>query len=79
MIAEKDGSYTINCKKEEATMSLRNFGMVGKAYHSVSEAFKDADYANPIEMPEKAENDYLGVIFVCLLSVGFIVALFIHF
>jgi hypothetical protein len=60
-------------------MSTRNFGMVGKTYKSASEAFKDADYANPIEMPEKSENDYLGVIGVCLICVGFVVALFIHF
>lgn len=79
MIAEKDGSYTINCKEGEVTMSMRSFGMVGKAYKTASEAFKDADYANPIEMPEKAEKDYLGVIAVCLLSAGFIAALFIHF
>ena len=75
---EKDGSFTINCK-EGGTVSTRNFGMVGKAYRTASEAFKDADYANPIEMPEKAENGYLGVIFVCLISVAFVIGLFIHF
>ena len=76
---EKDGSLTINCNQGEITMSTRNFGMVGKAYRTASEAFKDADYANPIEMPEKSENGYLSVIFVCLISVAFVVALFIRF
>lgn len=79
MIAEKDGSYTINCKEGEVTMSMRSFGMIGKSYKTVSEAFKDADYANSIEMPLKAENDYLGIIAVCLVSAGFVAALFIHF
>lgn len=60
-------------------MSTRSFGMVGKSYRTTQEAFKDADYANPIEMPLKSENDYLGVIAVCLISAGFIAALFIHF
>ena len=78
MIAEKDGSFTINCKGE-VTMSMRSFGMVGKSYKTASEAFRDADYANPIEMPEKAEKDYLGVIAVCLITAGFVAALFIHF
>lgn len=76
---EKDGSYTINCNEGEVTMSMRSFGMVGKSYKTASEAFRDADYANPIEMPEKAEKDYLGVIAVCLVSTGFVAALFIHF
>lgn len=76
---EKDGSYTINCNEGEVTMSMRSFGMVGKSYKTASEAFRDADYANPIEMPEKAEKDYLVVIAVCLVSAGFVAALFIHF
>ena len=76
---EKDGSYTINCNEGEITMSTRSFGMVGKSYKTASEAFRDADYANPIEIPEKSDSDYLGVIAVCLLSAGFIAALFIHF
>jgi len=37
-------------------MSTRNFGMVGKAYKTASEAFKDADYATAIERP--AEGGY---------------------
>lgn len=60
-------------------MSTRNFGMVGKTYKSASEAFKDADYATAIEMPEKSENSYLGVIAVCLISMAFVAALFIRF
>ena len=79
MITEKDGSFTVNVNKGKVTMSTRSFGKVGKSYKTASEAFKDADYANPIEMPLKADNDYLGVILVCLLSAGFIAALFIHF
>ena len=76
---EKDGSLTINCNQGEITMSTRNFGMVGKAYRSQSEAFKDADYANPIDMPQKSEYDYVGPVLVCLISVAFVVALFIRF
>ena len=76
---EKDGSYTINCNQGEITMSTRSFGMVGKSYKTASEAFKDAEYANPIEMPEKADRDYLGVIAICLIAIGFFVALFIRF
>jgi hypothetical protein len=60
---EKDGSYTVNCKEGEITMSTRSFGMVGKSYSSASEAFKDADYAIGIEMPQKAEYDHLWAVF----------------
>jgi len=77
--AEKDGSYTINVNQGEVTMSTRSFGMVGKSYKTASEAFKDADYANPIEMPEKADKDYVWAVLVCLISFGFVAALFIHF
>ena len=68
IVHEKDGSYTINCKKGEVTMSMRSFGMVGKSYKTASEAFKDADYANPIEMPQKTEYDYVWVVLVCLIT-----------
>jgi hypothetical protein len=51
-------------------MSTRSFGMVGKTYKTASEAFKDADYATGIEMPEKAEYDYLWAIFGCLTAIG---------
>ena len=76
--AEKDGSFTINCNEGEVTMSTRNFGMVGKAYRTASEAFKDANYAEAIERPQKEEKHYIGAILVCLISVTFVVALFIH-
>ena len=76
---EKDGSFTINVNKGEITMSTRSFGMVGKSYKTASEAFKDADYANAIEIPKKAEYDYVWVVLVCLITMGFVAALFIHF
>ena len=60
-------------------MSTRSYGMLGKTYRSASEAFKDADYANPIDIPEKSEYDYVGPILVCLITVAFVVALFIRF
>ena len=60
-------------------MSTRNFGMVGKAYKSASEAFKDADYANAIDMPEKSDYDYIWAVLVCLFSLGFVLALFVRF
>ena len=51
-------------------MSTRTTGMTGKAFRSASEAFKDADYATAIEMPEKAEYDHLWAIFGCLVAIG---------
>ena len=41
-------------------MSTRSLGMMGKTYKSVSEAFKDADYATAIEMPEKSDFSGFG-------------------
>lgn len=73
MIAEKDGSYTINCKKGEVTMSTRSFGMVGKSYKTASEAFKDADYATGIELPQKAEYDHLWAIFGVIAAIALVV------
>ena len=72
MIAEKDGSFTINCNKGEATMSTRSFGKVGKSYKTASEAFKDASYANAIELPEKAEYDHIWAIFGVLAAIGLV-------
>jgi hypothetical protein len=46
---------------------------------SQSEAFKDADYANPIECHQKADYDYVWAVLVCLFSLGFVLALFIRF
>ena len=60
-------------------MSMRSFGMMGKTYKTASEAFKDAEYANPIEMPQKTEYDYVWVVLVCLITVSFVAALFIRF
>jgi hypothetical protein len=51
-------------------MSERN-NQMGKTYSSVSEAFKDADYASCIQKPK--ENDYdwfgacMGVLFFLLV------------
>ena len=67
MILEKDGSYTINVNG--GSVSTRNFGMVGKSYKTASEAFKDAEYANAIEMPEKAEYDHVWAIFGVLAAI----------
>ena len=79
MIAEKDGSFTINCKKGEATMSTRSFGMVGKSYKSASEAFKDASYATGIEMPLKDEYSHLWAVFWVLAGLGIVVLVFSRF
>jgi len=73
LIKEKDGSYTINCKEGEATMSTRSFGMVGKSYKSSSEAFKDADYAIGIEMPDRSEYSHLWAILGVIAGLGLIV------
>jgi len=54
-------------------MSTRSFGMVGKSYKTASEAFKDASYATGIEMPEKAEYDYVWAILGCLTAIGLLV------
>jgi len=71
IVKEKNNSLTINCQQRETTMSTRNYGMVGKSYKTASEAFKDADYANAIEMPEKAEYDYIWAILGVLVAIGF--------
>mgnify|MGYP000744739365 CR=1 FL=1 len=73
MIAEKDGSFTINCNKGEAKMSVRNFGMTGKTYKTASEAFKDADYAIGIEMPDRSEYSHLWAILGVIAGLGLIV------
>lgn len=70
MIQEKDGSYTVNVNG--GSVSTRNFGMVGKSYRTASEAFKDADYANAIEMPAKAEYDHVWAIFGVLAAIGLV-------
>lgn len=57
-------------------MSTRNFGMVGKAYRTASEAFKDADYAYAIERPELSDfsgiGSFLGALaFLAVFAYGF--------
>ncbi len=79
MIAEKDGSLTINCKQGEVTMSTRSFGMVGKSYKTASEAFKDADYAQGIEMPLQSEYSHLWANLGVLAALGLIVWVFSRF
>lgn len=75
LIKEKNGSLTINCKQGEATMSTRSFGMVGKSYKTASEAFKDADYAQGIEMPQQSEYSHLWAVFGCLAAIVLVVLL----
>lgn len=57
-------------------MSTRNFGMVGKAYRTASEAFKDADYATAIERPESSDFSGIGaflgaMLFLIVFGYGF--------
>ena len=57
-------------------MSTRNFGMVGKAYKTASEAFKDADYATAIERPESSDFSGIGaflgaLLFLAVFAYGF--------
>jgi hypothetical protein len=79
IVAEKDGSFTINCNEGEATMSTRSFGMVGKSYKTASEAFKDAEYATGIEMPQKTEYDHVWAILGGLTALGLVVWLVSRF
>jgi len=76
---EKDGSFTINCNKGEITMSTRSFGMTGKAYRSVSEAFRDADYANAVEMPDTTEYSHFWALMGVLMALGIGAWLFSRF
>ena len=75
LIAEKDGSLTINCEGE-STVSTRSKGMVGKTYKSASEAFKDADYATAIQRPESSDFSGFGafcgaLVFLAVFAYGF--------
>ena len=79
IVAEKDGSFTVNVNQGEVTMSTRSFGMVVKSYSSVSEAFKDADYAIGIEMPDRSEYSHLWAIFGVMAALGLIVWVFTRF
>jgi hypothetical protein len=79
LIKEKDGSYTINCIGGEINMSTRSFGMVGKSYKTASEAFKDADYATGIEMPQRGEYSHLWAIFGVIAGLVLVVLVFKRF
>jgi len=75
MIAENDGSYTVNVNGGKVTLSTRNNGL-GKTYKTASEAFKDADYATAIDRPEEPEYDLLwgflgALLFVAVFGYGF--------
>jgi hypothetical protein len=57
-------------------MSTRSLGMMGKTYKSVSEAFKDADYATAIQRPKSSDYDGFGafcggMLFVAVFAYGF--------
>ena len=78
MIAEKDGSLTINCNKGEATMSTRSFGMVGKTYKSTQEAFKEPDYYVAIELPKKSEYSHIWSVLGAVTALGLVLAVFTH-
>jgi len=76
IVAEKNGSLTINCKKGETTMSTRSFGMVGKTYKTAQEAFKDADYYVAIQRPQQNEHGLIwgllgALTFVSVFGYGF--------
>ena len=73
LVKEKNGSLTINCKRGEATMSTRSFGMVGKSYNSASEAFKDATWSIAITRPEKNEYSHIWSILAVLSAIGLVV------
>ena len=73
MYQEKDGSFTINVNEGEVTMSTRSFGMVGKSYKTASDAFKDADYAQGMEMPLESEYSHLWAILGVIAALGLIV------
>ena len=54
-------------------MSTRSLGMVGKTYKSCSEAFKDADYATAMEMPQKTEYDHVWAVLGALTALGLVI------
>lgn len=70
MIAEKDGSFTVNVKQGEITMSTRSFGMVGKTYKTSQEAFGDADWYVAIERPQTSEHSLIYGLLLTLFFVG---------
>jgi hypothetical protein len=66
IIAEKDGSFTVNVNGGEISMSTRSHGMVGKTYSSASDAFRDADYATAIERPYQTDFSGIGAFLAAL-------------
>ena len=54
-------------------MSTRSLGMMGKTYKTASEAFKDADYAQGMEMPDRSEYSHLWAILGVIAGLGLIV------
>ena len=57
-------------------MSTRNFGMVGKAYRTSSEAFRDDDDATAIQRPQSSDfsgiGSFLGaLLFLAVFAYGF--------
>ena len=60
-------------------MSTRSFGMVGKSYNTASEAFRDAEYATALEMPQKGEYDHILAILGALSALGLVVWLVSRF
>ena len=76
LIKEKNGSLTVNVNGGEVTMSTRSYGMMGKTYKSVQEAFKDAEYYVAIQRPEKSEQGvfwgFVGaLLIVAIFGYGF--------
>lgn len=51
-------------------MSMRNVGMVGKAYRTSSEAFKDADWCIAIERPQQSEYSPIWSLLGVLLALS---------
>ena len=51
-------------------MSTRSLGMVGKAYKTTQEAFKDATYATAIQRPTETQYSPIWGLLGALLFVG---------
>jgi hypothetical protein len=79
IVAEKNGSLTINVNGGEVTMSTRNFGMVGKTYKTASEAFKDATWSTAIQRPEKNEYHHIWSILGALSALFLTLYVLNHF
>lgn len=53
-------------------MSTRSFGMVGKSYKTVSEAFKDANWSTAIQRPQESEYSHIWAILGVITALGVI-------